>query len=129
MDPVTVILTALVAGTSSAAVQESSRALCGAVRNRLTRGRDTHGQDATDPADPAALEAYLQDPAGQHERLARALAKAGAGRDAELIEAARRVLATTHPGAAGSVGAYLADLREARGVVVGDHASQTNHFS
>ncbi|WP_432197665.1 hypothetical protein [Streptomyces sp. bgisy027] len=130
MDPVTVILTALVAGTSSATVQESSRVLCAAVRNRLARVRESRGGTAAEAkTDTAALEAYLRDPAGQHERLARALDLAGAGTDTELIEAARRVLATTHPASSGSIGSYLTDLREAKGVVVGHHANQTNNFS
>ncbi|GBP99993.1 hypothetical protein SSP531S_14000 [Streptomyces spongiicola] len=128
MDPVTVILTALVAGTSSAAVQESSRALCAAVRNRLARaGESRDGAAAEAGADVSALEAYLRDPAGQRERLARALALAEAGTDTELIAAARGVLAMTRPAGSAAIDSHL-DLREARGVVVGDHAEQKNYF-
>ncbi len=130
MDPVTVVVTALVAGgaagvsnTASTVVQDAYQALCGAVRRRLAGGRSERGSDTE------VLDAYLQDPVGQHGRLVDALTMAGAGRDLDLIEAARQVFALTHPGSKHASGKYTVDLREAQGVVVGDGGTQTNTFS
>jgi hypothetical protein len=130
MDPVTIVVTALVAGaaagasnTASTAVQDAYKSLCGAVRRKLTGDRGERGPETE------ALDAYLQDPVGQHNRLVDALTAAGAGQDLDLIEAAGRVFTLTHPDSKQTVSKYTVDLREAKGVMVGDGGTQTNTFS
>lgn len=130
MDPITIVVTALVAGTAagvsntaSTAVQDAYKALCGAVRRRLAGGRGERGPKTE------VLDAYLQDPVGQHSRLVDALTGAGAGQDPDLIEAAGRIFALTHPNSKHTVSKYTIDLREAKGVIVGDSGTQTNTFS
>ncbi|MGH3869718.1 MAG: hypothetical protein ACRDQ4_27180 [Pseudonocardiaceae bacterium] len=130
MEPVTIVVTALVAGatagvstTASTAVQDAYKALCGVVRSRLAAGRGGRG------ADTEVLDVYLQDPVGQQSRLVDALTAAGAGQDGDLLEAAERVVALTRLDNKHLISRYTVDLREARGVIVGDEATQTNMFS
>lgn len=130
VEPVTIVVTALVAGaaaeiskTASAAVRDAYKALCSAVRSRLAAGCGGRG------ADTEVLDAYLQDPVGQQSRLVDALTAVGAGQDRDLLEAAERVVALTRPDSKRMISKYTVDLREARGVIVGDEATQTNMFS
>jgi len=118
VDPVTVIVAALGAGvsagltdTAGVAVRDAYEGLRDAVRRRLGGGAD------------GAIEAYAGDPGGQSERLTRLLSAAGAGQDAQIVAAARRLLELADP-----AGKYDVDLREAKGVVVGDGNVQVNHF-
>jgi uncharacterized protein YmfQ (DUF2313 family) len=56
------------------------------------------------------------------------LVAVGADTDAQLIAAAQRVMALVDESGSQS-GKYLVDLREAQGVQVGDHNTQTNTFT
>ncbi|GIG92716.1 hypothetical protein [Plantactinospora endophytica] len=130
MDPIAIVVTALVAGAAagvsgaaSSAVQDAYTGLCEVVRNRLGSGRGGHGRPAE------IVDAYRSDPVGQHDRMVAALTTAGADQDRALAEAALRVLALTFPGSADTVARYAVDLRDARGVYVGDHGTQHNTFS
>ena len=58
-------------------------------------------------------------------RLGKALVEAGVDRDGQVLAAARMLLGRLEP----SAGKYTVDVREAQGVVIGDHAIQTNTFS
>lgn len=113
MDPVTVVATALLAGTAgglsstaSAAVGQAYEALCAAVRRRL-RGRDEE-----------ALDAYLDDPAAGRDRLLAALPDA----DDELVAMARAVLVP-------QPGKYTVDARGATNVMTGEHNVQNIRLS
>ncbi|MDG4789174.1 hypothetical protein O7626_25125 [Micromonospora sp. WMMD1102] len=130
MDPITVVVTALVAGAAagvsgaaSTAVQDAYTGLVALVRRRLGGG---HGDDG-----PGAeiVDAYRADPVGQYGRLVAELTTAGAGHDRDLAEAALRVLALTFPASGESAARYTTDLRGAQGVYLGDHGTQTNTFS
>ncbi|MGY3521069.1 hypothetical protein ACVMYR_32750 [Micromonospora sp. PTRAS2] len=113
------------AGVSNATtnvVQDAYTALREAVRRRLAG----HGTDAA-LATPA-LEANELDDGVWRAEIGRRLEEAGADRDEELLAAARALLALTNPDGVGA-GKYSVDLRDARGVQVGDHNTQTNAFS
>src|SRR6185312_10194523 len=92
MDPITLIVTALSAGAGSAVQDGAAAALKGAYRTltektRERLGRQRHGG--------LVLDEHEKDPATWKAPLSRALEAAGAGSDAELIAAARAVLALT----------------------------------
>lgn len=125
MDPVTVIVSALAAGSGaaatdmvSAAVKDSYAALQERVR-RLFSGR---------PAAEEALTGHEADPAAWEARLADALVAAGAAKDGAMLAAARDLLSLVDQGGA-PVGGHVVDLRNAKGVQVGDGNTQHNTFS
>jgi hypothetical protein len=125
MDPVTLVLTALAAGsaagisaTASTAIQDAYQGLCSAAR-RLVRGS----------SEPNALDEYVADPISHHDSLAEVLAAGNAAQDRVLVEAALRMLALTHPGSQESSAKYSVHAEGAKGLVVGDHAQQTNTFN
>ncbi|HEX2314309.1 MAG TPA: hypothetical protein VHJ17_11265 [Thermomonospora sp.] len=117
MDPVTVIVAALAAGgasgvgeTASVAVRDAYETLKSLVGRRLGQG-----ETETGPAEPEAV-------------LVGMLREAGAADDAELLAAARRVLASVRAEAAPALGH---DLRGAQGVMInhgGAGARQVNTF-
>jgi hypothetical protein len=89
MDPVTLILTALVAGaaagtkdTASSAIKDAYNGLKGLVRRKLT-GR---------PGGELVLDRHEQDPQVWDKPLAQELTAAGAGEDAGLVAAAQAVM-------------------------------------
>jgi hypothetical protein len=115
MDPVTVVVTALLAGTAggvsstaSTAVHQAYDALCAAVRTRL-RGHDEE-----------ALDAYLADPDAARDRLRDTLSTVGA--DPELVAAARAVLGE-------QPGKYTVDASNATNVQTGDFNVQNIKLS
>lgn len=142
MEPVTLIVTALVAGaaagvsnTASMAVQDSFQALYDAARRRLVGGgraadaKPDSGEGVEPAADAVMLDAYLEDPVGQHGRLVQALAAAGAGQDTELIDAARQVFAVVLAGCRQGGRKYTVDAHDAKGIMISDRGTQTNTFS
>jgi hypothetical protein len=72
---------------------------------------------------PEALDAHETEPGVWQARLGADLVDSGADADADVLAAARQLLALVD-GAK-----YRVDLREARGVQVGDGNTQTNTFS
>lgn len=124
MSGVELVAAALTAGatagltdTAHAAVRDAYTGLVSAVRQRL--GRD-------DP-EAAVLDEHATDPTGRHEQLVAALASADAGEDTELVAAARRLLTQLDPPSV-QAGKYVVDLREAKGVQIGDNPTMTLHF-
>jgi hypothetical protein len=125
MSAIEVILAALAAGagvgmkdTASAAVQDAYAALKEQIRRRLgNRDEAIQALDA-DEAAPGVWQA----------RLGAALTESGATGDARVIEAARDLLRLTDP-TGSAAGRYDIDLREAKGVQVGDFNTQHNTFS
>jgi hypothetical protein len=127
VEAITVIMAALVAGTSagvsdtvSTAVRDAYSGLRDAVRRRLTARTAGDATEATD--------VMLADPQGRHGQLAQALAESGAAEDVGLIAAAQDLLRLTDPDGA-AAGKYVVDLRESRGSMVGDYNVQVNKFS
>jgi hypothetical protein len=128
MDPVSLILAALVTGVSTglatgpgekaaSAVVEAYRGLRDALKRRL----------AGKPAAEDAVEQYTQDPEAWRANLEVHLRQAGADQDRDLLEAAVSVLRLTDP-AGVAAGKYAVNLTGAQGVQVGDQNIQHNTF-
>lgn len=118
MDPVSLIIAALIAGasagakaTAATAVEDAYGALKGLIRRRLGR--------AEVPA--------LEQPEAERERLAELLRDAGADRDEEVVRAAQAVLAQLDPAGARG-GKYDVNISGGKGIVVGDAATVTMNF-
>jgi len=124
MDPITLIVTALAAGTvlgvtdtASAVVKDAYAGLKALARKRLGGGSDAE----------LVLAKHEKAPADWRAPLMAELAGAGAEHDRDLIVAAETLLDLL--GKAGiQAGKYTVDVREAQGVQVGDHNQQDNVF-
>ncbi|WP_460402985.1 RIP homotypic interaction motif-containing protein [Actinophytocola sediminis] len=119
MSELELVVTALTAGaaagltaTASGAIQDAYAGLRAAVRKRLA----AHGEDAAEVLD-----------AEDQATLGEALAASGADRDEDVLAAARALMAQLE--AAGGPTVIVADVREAKGVQLGDHNTQTNTFN
>jgi hypothetical protein len=124
MDPISLILAALLAGvvkgageSATNAVQEAYRGLRDALKNRL----------AGKPAAQEAVEEYAKDPEQWKGNLEVHLRQAGAGTDPAVLDAAATVLRLADPEGTGT-GKYHVNLAGAQGVQVGDAGTQTNYF-
>ena len=125
MDPITLIVTALVAGaalgaqdTVSAMVKDAYAGLKALVKKRLGGG----------PGADMVLAKHEQAPETWQAPLMAELAKTGADGDRDLIAAAQALLdliAEAH----GRTGKYTVDVRGAQGVQIGDHNRQDNVFN
>jgi hypothetical protein len=120
LDPVTVIVAALVAGaatgatgTAATAIHDAYTALRAALRHRLAGHRQ--------------LDTVLADPDGNRAELTRMLETSGSAQDETLLAAAQQLLRLADP-AGVRAGKYVVDLRDAKGVQVGDNNIQINKF-
>lgn len=123
MDPVTVLVAALIAGTSagvsataSTAVQEGYASLRDAVRRRLAG--DPMSAKVPDEIAIAgrltAIDAALADPSGRRGQLEAMLTHAGIGEDDELVKLAVRLLSPTG-------GVNVTTMGNVTGMMVGDY--------
>jgi hypothetical protein len=110
--------TAGVTNTASSAVQDAYTGLRDALRRRL-RGRGRAEE---------ALDAQETDTGVWQARVGEDLTDSGADRDDDVLAAAQRLLALVDS-AGTRAGKYTVDLRDAKGVQVGDHNTQHNTFS
>lgn len=132
MDPISLIVAALVTGAAeglaSEAIKNSYVALKALLRRRFGKAampaasgdepRDGN-KGAGNPDD--VLEAYEVDPAAWDQRLREVLKSTGAEQDQQILAAAQALL--------DRAGKYQVDARGAQGVQVGDHGTMTNTFS
>lgn len=125
MEPVSLILGALAAGalkgageTAAAAVKDAYQGLKAAIAARFA---------GNEPA-VQALEAHAAAPEAGEQRLAEQLEATGAAADPRIVELAQELMRLLDPDGA-SAGKYTVDVREAKGVQVGDHNTQTNTFN
>jgi hypothetical protein len=125
MDPITLIVTALVAGaalgaqdTVSAMVKDAYAGLKALVKKRL----------GGVPGADLVLARHEQAPETWQAPLMAELAKAGADGDHDLIAAAQALLDLIGE-ADGRTGKYTVDVRGAQGVQIGDHNRQDNVFN
>lgn len=125
MDPVSLILAALVTGvatgpgeSAAAAVRDSYRGLRDALKRRLA-GR---------PAAEDAVEQYVADPEAWRGNVEVHLRQARADQDRAVLDAASSVMRLADPAGA-AAGKYTVSLTGAQGVQVGDHNWQSNVFS
>jgi hypothetical protein len=128
MDPVSLILAALVTGvatglatgpgeSAAAAVRDAYRGLRDALKRRLA-GR---------PAAEDAVEQYVADPEAWKGNLEVHLRQAGADEDRAVLDAASSVMRLADPAGA-AAGKYAVNLAGAQGVQVGEGNTQTNYF-
>lgn len=99
--------------TASAAVRDTYASLKRLLRPRL-RG------DAAE-----LLDAEETDPDFWESRLGEELTDSGAVTDVEILAAASRLLELA---GLQVVGKYRVEVSESKGVQIGDHSTQTNHF-
>lgn len=95
MDPITLILTALVAGTAKAAgeaVPDAYKGLKAMIQKKF----------AGKPVAEAMLEEHEKDPETYAAPLKKNLVEAGVDQDAEILKAAQALLEQSKPEAAGS---------------------------
>jgi hypothetical protein len=124
VEPISLIVAALAAGTAagvqgtaSTAVADAYAGLKAMVRKRLA-GR---------PGGELVLARHEQAPQTWEAPLAEELDQAGAAHDADLIAAAEALLRLAGETGAGT-GKYTVDVRGAQGVQIGDHGTQHNVF-
>lgn len=121
MEPITLIMTALVAGTEIAAadiVPDAYKALKTLIQRKF----------AGEPKAEMVLSEYEQDPETYEAPLKKKLTEAGADKDEEIIKKARELLKQLEPQAAS--GKYnIAVQGGVKGGQFGDRNTQTNTFS
>jgi hypothetical protein len=125
MDPISMIVGALAMGatsglkdTATEAIRDAYEGLRDLVRRRFV-GR---------PIAEMALSEHEKAPQVWAKPLSVELATVGADTDAQIIAAARRVMALMD-GSGGSPGKYQVNLRSSQGVQVGDLNTQSNTFN
>jgi len=124
MDPVTLIVTALAAGASSA-VQDDAR---GAAKAALARLRALAKRRlAVRPGSEFVLKQHELTPAVYEKPLEHELGEAGAAADAELVSAAQELMKLLDERGA-AAGKYTVTIQNSAGVQVGDHNTQYNSF-
>jgi hypothetical protein len=136
MDPVSLIVAALVAGAAaggkdvaSSAVKDAYNGLKALLVKRF-RKKPAPQPSATAESrlDPVAvLEAHETEPAKWTASLEDALRDNAADQDEDVLAAAKALLEKADP-AGSAAGKYTVDLRGAQGVQVGDHAQMTITF-
>ena len=128
MDPVTLIVTALAAGSSAGAIsalQDDVKATVKAAYAYL-RGL-ARKRVAGQPGAELVFAEHEADPETWAAPLAKKLTEAGAADDANLVEAARALMELVD--AAGTAaGKYNVTIKDSQGVQVGDHNVQVNRF-
>jgi RIP homotypic interaction motif (RHIM)-containing protein len=128
MDPVTLIVTALAAGSSAGAIsalQDDVKATVKAAYAYL-RGL-ARKRVAGQPGAELVLAEHEADPETWAAPLAKKLTEAGAADDANLVETARALMELVD--AAGTAaGKYNVTIKDSQGVQVGDHNVQVNRF-
>ena len=125
MDPVTLIVTALVSGASAGLKDVAGNALkdtYSALRSLLKRKFEGR------PDAELALERHEQKPEVWEQPLREALKESGADHDDKIIQAAQGVLQIVHPEQS-SNGKYNVQITgPAQGNVFGDHATVNQSF-
>ena len=124
MDPISLILSALVAGATA-----SAQATAGDVVKDAYTGLKTLIQQrfAGKPRAEAALIDHEDDPETYEQPLKKALVQGHIDQDEEVIREAQRLMTILQPEQA-NIGKFNVKIDHAQGVIQGDHAQQTNYF-
>jgi hypothetical protein len=129
MDPITVILAALAAGASSGAIdelkdeaKEKAKALYGKLRDLVTRRFREKGTANAE----AVLDEFAADPQSYQGGLKKKLEVADAGTDKALLDVAQALVDLVQQSPSSKFGGVR--ITGSEGVIVGDHATQTNTF-
>jgi hypothetical protein len=121
MDPISLILAAVVAGASEAARETAGTAVKDAYTGLKEIIRRRFGGDRNAEAE---LEKAEQNPEADHTLLKDRLEATGADRDEELLVAARALLEQVDPDGR----KYGVKISGGKGIVVGDHSTVTMTF-
>jgi hypothetical protein len=126
MDPVGLILTALVSGASAAAKDTASEAIKDAYHGlKAVIQRKFAGK----PEAEVALATYAKKPESWKAPLEDALMEVDAGKDEQILEKARGVMQLVDPqGTAEGKYAGVHFYGNVQGAIVGDDAEQKNYF-
>jgi hypothetical protein len=133
MDPVSLIVAALVAGAAAGGKDVASSAIKDAynglkallVKRFRKKAASQPSATAIDPI--AVLEAHETEPSRWTGSLEDALRDSAADHDQEILAAAKALLEQADPSGS-AAGKYRVDLRGAQGVQVGDHGQMTVTF-
>jgi RIP homotypic interaction motif len=128
MDPITLIVAALMAGAASGALDEVKDGAKAGVKAAYAKLRALATRRmAGNPTAEEALAEIGADPETWKAPLARKLTQLGAADDADLITAAQQLMELVD--AAGArAGKYNVTVRDSSGVQIGDGNIQVNHF-
>lgn len=124
MEPITLILTALAAGTALVA-----KGTLTAVGKDAYDTLKTHilGKFADNPTAEMVLAGYLEEPDTWQKPLRRELSKAAADQDQEIMQAAQKLVGLVQPQQVGK-GKYVIQMTNVEGVSVGDYTHLTMTF-
>ena len=122
MEPISLIIDALVAGATKAAGDAAPDAYNGL--KALIKGKF-----AGKPTAEMVLKEHETDPETYKKPLEKELAEAGADKDEEIIKAARELLQEVKPEESGAAKFKVEFQAEVKGVQLGDNNQQENTFS
>ncbi|MFE9328372.1 hypothetical protein ACIHDR_46870 [Nocardia sp. NPDC052278] len=123
MDPLTIIVTALIAGAATGGRDAASAV----VRDGYTAVRDRIFRGGADSETTAAIEANEAAPGSNVAEIEAALTRRRLVDDSELLSAAAELLARLPSDRVERAGSRI-DLSHAQGVQIGDHTTQHNTF-
>jgi hypothetical protein len=124
MEPVTLIIAALVAGATAAMQESAGDAVKSAYAGLKALVKRALGGN---PAAGSLVDEHEQDPEVWQKPLEKKLRDADAAADGDLLQAAQALLRLTDPQGA-QVGKYNVQVSGGQGVVVGDNATVTQTF-
>ncbi len=124
MEPVSLILGALAAGATAVVQETATQAVKDAYADLTALVKQRFSEK---PKAEAVLADYVQDPETWEKPLQKSLVEVGADKDEEVVRQAQQVIKLVNPQQA-SQGKYNVQIGEAKGVITGDNASQTNTF-
>ena len=126
MDPVSLVVAALVAGAAAGVAGTASSVVSDAYAGlkNLVRGRIAARQIGAE----TVLDRATVSPPTWEAELVPVLTAAEVGQDEHVRAAAQQLLRLVDP-SGWAAGKYVVDLRDAMGVQVGDHNTQHNTFS
>ncbi|HET9657418.1 MAG TPA: hypothetical protein VFP72_18845 [Kineosporiaceae bacterium] len=131
MDPVSLLIAALTAGGAAVATGATAgvtAATSNALVSLYSRLKDAlAARFQGDQTSLRILERHAQNPAGYDGALRDVLTDTGAGADEALVDLARRLLEASDVRGA-TVGRYNVDVRDSKGIVIGDNAHVEQHF-
>jgi hypothetical protein len=123
VDEISMVVGALMAGTAGGLTDSAQAAVAeayAALRDRLVTLLSRRDRDGV-------VDRFEADPEGGEAELREELTVSGVADDLEVIEAAQRLWTLVNPGGV-AAGKYQVDLRDAKGVQVGDRNTQINRF-
>jgi hypothetical protein len=124
MDPISLIVTAVVTG-AAAALKDAANETIKDAYHRLRAL--LKAKFAGKPGSEAVLEGVEGQPDVWQKPLEAALSEAGADGDEQVLRAAQQLLALTDPQGT-AAGKYRVTIDRSKGIVVGDHATVTMKF-